>query len=470
MKSLPLAAAAFALVAACAPVTDAPSDLAALRLTANVTGTAVDELVVTVSAADIPVPLVFNVSVSNGTASGTLHVPPGTARTIVVEAFDQAGDVTHDGTTTVDVARGQNPPVSILLRSRAGQVPIIITIADVTIAVAPDAATLTAGQTLQLSATILGPNNESLEGTITWATTNPAFVKVDQQGLVTAVAEGEALVVATSEGVAGVSHITVTAGGVGSVSGIVQTQNTAPLTGIEVRRFDGGNTVVAAVTDINGQYTVTDLLPALYTFFLGPLPAGCVDPGTQDVTVVAGQAASLNFAVSCITLVGSVVVTEFLANPNAVLDGSGEWLELHNPTASPVDIEGWTLSDDGTDFHRIDVGGAGLIIPPGGSIVLGNNADINSNGGVLVAYQYATFVLANSADEIVLRDALGGQIDRVAYGVLAGWPVPIGAATSLDPNLYDALLNDMPANWCAATTPFGSGDLGTPGAVNPACF
>ena len=361
--------------------TPGPAEEATLRLTANVAGTSVDQLVVKVTAADIPTPLVFNIPVSNGTASGTLRLPPGLQRTVSVEAFDNTGLVTHDGSAVVDVRPGQNPPVSILLRPRAGQVPIVVTIAEITVQVSPGTATLQVGNTVQLTATILGPNNEVLTGSVMWATSNPSLAKVDQQGLVTALAPGQALIVAVSDGVAGVSQITI--------------------------------------------------------------------PSEVATT-------------------GSVIVTEIMVNPEAAVDPLGEWLELHNLTNVPVNVEKWTLSDDGMDFHEINVGGAGLIIPPGGYLVLGHNADQATNGGVRVDYQYSNFLIGNGGDEIVLKDGLGAQVDRVAYGL--GWTVLPGRSISLDPAKFDATLNDVPASWCASITVFGAGDKGTPGVANDLCL
>ena len=79
-----------------------------LRVTASVVGTPIATLVVTVTASDISVPLVFNLTVANGTASGTSRVPPGVSRTIAATAMDDQGNVTHDGSLTLDVRPGPN--------------------------------------------------------------------------------------------------------------------------------------------------------------------------------------------------------------------------------------------------------------------------------------------------------------------------------------------------------------------------
>jgi hypothetical protein len=165
---------------------------------------------------------------------------------------------------------------------------------------------------------------------------------------------------------------------------------------------------------------------------------------------------------------GAVVITEFMKDPAFVPDASGEYLELYNTTNAPIDIEGWTLFDDGIDAHVIAAGGAGVLIQPGGYLVLGINSNTSSNGGVPVAYQYSGFFLSNTADEIVLSDENMVEIDRVNYG--SGWPSTAGRAANLKPTLLDATANDDPANWCSATTLIaGSTDRGTPSATNDPC-
>jgi hypothetical protein len=165
----------------------------------------------------------------------------------------------------------------------------------------------------------------------------------------------------------------------------------------------------------------------------------------------------------CVTAVAEVVINEIMQNPNAVADGSGEWFELYNPTAADVDINGWTIADNGTDSHVINNGGP-LLVPGGGYLVLGNNTDSGTNGGVTVAYSYGgSWFLANGDDEVILSDGSLTEIDRVEYDGGPNFPDPTGASMALiDP----ALDNNVAANWCEASTPYGDGDLGTPGAAN----
>jgi len=163
------------------------------------------------------------------------------------------------------------------------------------------------------------------------------------------------------------------------------------------------------------------------------------------------------------TASAQLVINEIMQNPSAVSDGDGEWFEIHNPTGAAADINGWTIRDDGSDSHLI-VNGVPLMVPAGGYVVLGNNSDTGTNGGVTVDYSYgAGFFLSNGADELILEDGDFTEVDRVEWDNGATFPDPNGASMSLiDP----ALDNNVGANWCEGSTPYGDGDLGTPGGAN----
>ncbi len=199
--------------------------LAELRVSALVVGTPIDLLVVRVTASDIPTPLVFNLAVQNGVAQGTIRLPPGTQRIITVDAYDSDGDITAEGTKTIDVKPGQNPPVSIPVVSKAGQVTITVTLGPVSVVVQPTAPTVQVGAALQLSVTITAANGDVLAGPAEWATTDPAVATVDQHGSVTGVMPGGVDIVATFAGVAGVSHVTVASQITFSQDGVISLVN-----------------------------------------------------------------------------------------------------------------------------------------------------------------------------------------------------------------------------------------------------
>ena len=161
---------------------------------------------------------------------------------------------------------------------------------------------------------------------------------------------------------------------------------------------------------------------------------------------------------------GDVVINEIMQNPAAVSDNAGEWFELYNNTAGSINLNGWTLADIDNDTVVI-ANGEPLIIDAGGYLVLGVNADMGTNGGVMVDYAYDgnNFSLANSTDELMLIAPDEVVVDSVGWDDGATFPDPNGASMSLQTPNQD---NEDGSNWCEAMTAYGDGDLGTPGAAN----
>jgi hypothetical protein len=158
--------------------------------------------------------------------------------------------------------------------------------------------------------------------------------------------------------------------------------------------------------------------------------------------------------------VGDLVITEIMANPMAVANNAGEWFEIHNVTTRTLDLKGLRVRDDGGSSFAI---AGSVLLQPGGFAVLGNNANPTLNGGAPVSYGYTGFALANSNDAI---EIVKGQtlIDRVTYTTSVS-----GVSRTLKTQSYDVVANDLLANWCQAQSPYGSGDLGTPGAQDLTC-
>jgi hypothetical protein len=207
-----LAAAAVLLLGACTEGITNPGDgqLSAIRVTANTSGTPINTLVVTVTAADIPTPLVFNIVASNGVATGTIKVPPGAARTFTVRAYDTGGSITHEGSATIDVVPGNNnPTLTISLGPRSGHVPIEVTFGAASVIVSPAADSVFDDSTLQLAATVINAQGDTITATVDWATSNPAKATVDANGLVTAVDTGTVEIHATYEGIGGFATLTI---------------------------------------------------------------------------------------------------------------------------------------------------------------------------------------------------------------------------------------------------------------------
>jgi len=170
--------------------------------------------------------------------------------------------------------------------------------------------------------------------------------------------------------------------------------------------------------------------------------------------------------------IGMIIVTEIMKNPKLVADTAGEWFEVFNTTGKPVDINGWTIKDNGVDKHVIANGGP-LLVPAGGFLVLGNNADPATNGGATVGYKYpGSFSLGNGDDQVILVAPDGSPsglvIDAVAF-TDAAFPDIAGISMVLDPTKFNSVDNDNGAYWCNEVLMMAGGDYGSPGKMNSSC-
>jgi endonuclease G len=153
-----------------------------------------------------------------------------------------------------------------------------------------------------------------------------------------------------------------------------------------------------------------------------------------------------------------IVVSEVLADPRAVADEDGEWVELYNAGGAPAELRGWRLASRGDPGHTI---ARSLVVRPGAAVVLARVAAGSRNGGVRADYAYGSDVsLANASDWLVLRDAAGATVDSVA------WDSPPRRGASWALRTVDGARAEAggPA-WTVSEASFGRGDLGSPGRV-----
>ncbi len=113
----------------------------------------------------------------------------------------------------------------------------------------------------------------------------------------------------------------------------------------------------------------------------------------------------------------SVRLHEVSAQPG----DADDWIELHNPGSSPLDLSFWSLTDD-PSLPRRWIFPAGSQIPPNGFLVV--RCQPNGPSGDLVA----PFGLSSSGEQIVLFNPQSLTIDSLAYG-----PQAQGFTTGRDP-------------------------------------
>jgi hypothetical protein len=161
--------------------------------------------------------------------------------------------------------------------------------------------------------------------------------------------------------------------------------------------------------------------------------------------------------------IGDLVITEIMPNPEAVPDAQGEWLELY--VARDVDLNGLTVSAEaGGDAGDVVIGDAACVRAAAGShLVLAASMDPATNGGLAPIAELAVG-LRNTGGALAIGRG------HIVLDTITWTSAPAGASLALDLAYRSPVHNDLAEHWCAsAALPYGSGDLGTPGAANAPC-
>jgi len=143
---------------------------------------------------------------STGTALGGRVITWASSNSSVasVDGSGLATSVTAGSATITATSEGHSGSAALTVSA--------VTLPVATVTVSPASASVTAGQTVQLTATPKDANGNTLTGrTINWTSSNTSVATVSSSGLVSGVVAGSATITATAEGKSGTSAITVTA-------------------------------------------------------------------------------------------------------------------------------------------------------------------------------------------------------------------------------------------------------------------
>ncbi|RAJ18122.1 T9SS type A sorting domain-containing protein [Olleya aquimaris] len=239
---------------------------------------------------------------------------------------------------------------------------------------------------------------------------------------------------------------------------------TAP-TNFEVSLTSGG-TFSSSVTvpQTGGTANNTEVFARMVSGLSENTYSGDILVSSTGVTTETVAATGTVTPAAVCSNIGDIIITEVMQNPAAAgNDPNGEFFELYNTTGTAIDIAGWIIKDESsaTETHTVSTS---VIIPANAYIIIGNGA--TPNGGLTLDYTYNNDIsLGNGTDGLII-ECSGTIIDQVIWDNGATFPDPTGASMELSVNTLNATDNDNGANWATAVTPYGSGDLGTPGAVN----
>ena len=184
--------------------------------------------------------------------------------------------------------------------------------------------------------------------------------------------------------------------------------------------------------------------------------------GMNDGSSVSASV-TLDYSVNMLTA-GDLVITEVMNNPDSVDDADGEWIELYNNTAVDINILGLTFLDLVNEHIVSDT----VWIAAGDYAVLGNNADLTTNGDIQVDYEFSTIQINNANETLTISNSIG-DIDSVSWSDGDGMPHTAGASMSLSSDFISSEDNDDAGYWCEALTMMSTDDYGTPGFANEDC-
>jgi len=159
------------------------------------------------------------------------------------------------------------------------------------------------------------------------------------------------------------------------------------------------------------------------------------------------------------------VIAEFMPSPVGVEAATGQWIEIQNEGAEPVNLQGMVLMTLSGGFHVVSPAKA-MLLGPGGALVLARAGDMGVNGGVDADYVYGGELLLDQEEDVLFLLKGNTLVDIVAYGP-DSLDVKAGATFSLEPPPIGV---QVVKQWCYGRALFGAlGNLGTPGQPNTFC-
>jgi hypothetical protein len=165
---------------------------------------------------------------------------------------------------------------------------------------------------------------------------------------------------------------------------------------------------------------------------------------------------------------GDLVITEVMANPTKASSTLGEWFEVE--AINSIDLNGLGLDRVGDAIARDMITSADCIhVTAGSYVVFAQNQDTTRDGGLPPGYVLGTFSGTLVSGDAARSGDVAIMVGTTVLDAVTWSRSSSGHSLQLDPRVTDPLSNDQAANFCDGAATYGSGDFGTPGAVNAAC-
>ena len=309
---------------------------------------------------------------------------------------------TVNGSGLVTGVGAGSATITATSEGQSGSSTVSVAAPVASVSVTPASASLTTGQTVQLTATPRDAGGNALTGrVVTWSSNNTSVATVNSTGRVTAVAAGSATITATSEGQSGTAAVSVTpvpvaSVGVSPASASVGVGQTVQLTATP--RDASGNALSGRVVTWGSSNT------AVATVNGSGLVTG-VGAGSATITATSeGQSGSSTVSVAA--PVASVSVT-----PASASLTTGQTVQL---TATPRDAGGNALtgrvvtwSSNNTSVATVNSTGRVTAVAAGSATITATSEGRNGTSAITVTVPPVATVSVSPASTSV---AVGGTV------------------------------------------------------------
>ncbi|RKH32821.1 hypothetical protein D7Y13_07640 [Corallococcus praedator] len=164
---------------------------------------------------------------------------------------------------------------------------------------------------------------------------------------------------------------------------------------------------------------------------------------------------------------GELALSEVMHSPSA---GTTEYMELTNTSTKLLNLDGMTVTHVdgvGTSTSITVNHGHGLLVDPGARVVLAQNGNPTTNGGVFVNHAYGIPSLSlDNTGSITFKQ---GPTTVTSLSYTNAFPQTTGRAMSLASSIVGTEGSARPWYWCDSSGSLEGGDRGTPGQANDDC-
>ncbi len=168
---------------------------------------------------------------------------------------------------------------------------------------------------------------------------------------------------------------------------------------------------------------------------------------------------------TCLSNTIAVVINEINYNSDNLNFDPGDWIELHNPNATAVNLQGWQLFDNNNEFTFP----TNTILQPGEFLVIVENTALFTSSFPEVDNYIGdfNFALSNKGERVSLFNPNKCLSDYVVYNDRMPWDtMPDGNGPTLS-LINPSQDNDLPASWESSDNI--NAPNGTPGRANVPC-